>query len=418
MPAFAAPQTVAATGIPSLSAAPFAAVNAAGDWAVAWESFGGAAKGLVVRRARRGGSLARSEVVARASPFRTALVVTPEGATGIAWLAAAKGKRAVMVRFARPGRRFGQARRIAAAAGAGDLVSGAAAGRVLVAWSQPADRGRATLVRYAIGDRRGRFGAARTLARADYSTDLGVEPDPAGDLVVSYRTRLATTGSSNAQLAAAVLPRGASAFANPQVISSDTQQSIPGSEAGGELFAGPGGLAAGFSVTGTLPWQLRVATLGGDRFGAPATVGTVDNQTGNHGFYGPVVALPARGAQVVAWAPYDAGCGECEEPKTGSLDAAVPRPDGTYEAPSTLSRAVSEYVQAAATNDLAIVAWGEGKFDRERLRYVLHTADGAFTAPRLLDRRVLRDAALAAAGSTAVIAWISGHVLRAAVMRG
>jgi hypothetical protein len=262
-----------------------------------------------------------------------------------------------------------------------------------------------------------RFSPAAISSLNDVAADAG------GDVVIAYSTRLSQPSGGapvNGQLATVVMPRAGTTFGAPQLISQDTATALPGSESlAARLYSGPGGLAAGFAVEGVLPWLLRVATLQPNlAFGAPVTAGTVDNQTGNHGFVGPAVALPATGQTVAAWAPYDTGCGECEAPKTGELDVAARNPDGSFATPRKLSRTVSGYVQAAATDDLAIIAWGEGRFDQERLRYTLHTRAGAYSTPRTLDHHVLRDPALAGAGRHAVIAWISGHAIRATTMTG
>jgi hypothetical protein len=318
-----------------------------------------------------------------------------------------------MLVLAPRGGAFGHARAIAAVGADVDYVRlAASSGRIVAAWNQAAGGGKAA-VRYAIGDARGRFDPVRKLVSSYPYSNVDVAADRNGNMVISYETPVSR--SANAQLAAAVLPRNATTFNAPQVISQDTQKSLSGSEAAGNLYVGPGGLAAGYSVAAVLPWRMQVATLQDDlSFSTPQTVGTVDNQVGNHGFYGPAVALPATGAAVATWAPYDTGCGECDEPKTGEVDAAVRQPDGSFATPNPLSRNASRFVQAAATTNLAIIVWGEGAFDQERLRYSVHTADGRFTQSRLLDRHVLRDPALAGAGHHAVVAWISGHTLRAA----
>lgn len=105
---------------------------------------------------------------------------------------------------------------------------------------------------------------------------------------------------------------------------------------------------------------------------------------------------------------------------TGSLEAVTEQAAGGYSAPQRVSapRTLSRYPTAAATSDCAILVWGEGYFDRERLVYSVREAAGAITAPRALATGVLREAALAGAGSHAVVAWIEGHRLGMAELNG
>jgi hypothetical protein len=94
--------------------------------------------------------------------------------------------------------------------------------------------------------------------------------------------------------------------------------------------------------------------------------------------------------------------------------------DGSFSAPVSLSppATLSQYPVAAATDDTAIVAWGEGAFERERLVYSVRAAGRSFASPRGLARGVLRQPAIAAAGAHALIAWIAGTRLQMAVLNG
>jgi len=414
-------RTVAAGGVPDLSAPPTAAVGSAGDWAVVWGALSGHTGRLYVRRAAAHGRLGRAERLDAHFPIGTSVALAADGTTTVAWISQiARGREQVRVVSARRGRRFGRATVLASARIRSFGGVTVAAGRTTVAWRD--SRSGAGSVAYAISDRGAPFVTHRFSAAAIGSLD-NVAADADGDVVIAYSTTPSQPPGAaplNGQSATVVMPRASTTFSAPQLISQDTAAALPGSESvAARLYAGPGGLAAGFAVEGVLPWLLRVAPLGPNlAFAAPVTVGTVGNSTGNHGFFGPAVALPAIGQTVAAWAPYDTGCGECEVPKTGELDVAARTPDGTFATPQQLSRTVSGYVQAAATDDLAIIAWGEGRFNQERLRYALHTPTGTYSAPRTLDHHVLRDAALAGAGHHAVIAWISGHSIRAATMTG
>ncbi len=183
---------------------------------------------------------------------------------------------------------------------------------------------------------------------------------------MSYQTPLVLGPSpANAQVAAAVLPAGAQTFDAPQVLSAGTEQSIPSSEGSGDsVFAGPGGVAVGYGVGGTLPWLLQVARLGtGLSFAAPQTAAEVPNPPPSIDSYsGPVVALPADGGPVAAWTVGRDASAQAESPVTGSLEVAGEQANGSFSAPEELSppSTVSQYPVAAATTDSAIVAWGEG----------------------------------------------------------
>ena len=105
--------------------------------------------------------------------------------------------------------------------------------------------------------------------------------------------------------------------------------------------------------------------------------------------------------------------GAVSSPASGSLEVAGELAGGSFSTARQLSppRTVSQYPVAAATTDSAIVAWGVGPFDRERLVYSVRPAGSSFTAPRTLGTGVLRNAALAGVGAHAAIAWIAGRRL-------
>ena len=411
-------RTVAAHGLPTLSGPPSVAVGPSGEWAIAWIGAAGRYGGrLLVRRGSSPSRLNRNEALARGGLSDAEVAVAPDGTTAVVWqrLAPRGGRRYVLAAVARRGRGFGRPQKLVSvkAIVAGQHVV-AVGGRVVVAWGQGVPGG-GHEIRYAIAGSRGRFAATRTLARAYIVADSDIAADEKGNVVVGYRTPL--SAKANAQLAAAVLPRQARRFNASQIVSADTQRSFPDSEAdGAQLFSGPGGVAAGYGVQGVLPWRLQVARLGPDlTFGPPRTVGEVGNPPPNNaGFTGPVVALPAQGPLLAAWSPFETGCGECETPVNGELDATLQQPDGTFTAPFRITNKVAQYPIAAATTRTAILVWGEGAFDDERLRYALHLEDGSFTPPRTLANHVLRDAAISGAGTRAVVAWISRHALRAA----
>ncbi len=105
----------------------------------------------------------------------------------------------------------------------------------------------------------------------------------------------------SAQAQVSMLLPGASRFASPQTI-----YAVPGdgyAEADGiGAFAGPGGAAIAFSGEGIQPNELELAPVGpGGVFGSPLAATAINISSGTVGYVGPVAALPADGAQVVAW---------------------------------------------------------------------------------------------------------------------
>jgi hypothetical protein len=423
-PSFGRAITVASSGVPELSAPPAAAVDASGSSVVAWNTV----RGIVARRVSATGRLGAVQHLGPGSG--PAVSIAPNGTAAVIWEwmpSGGHGRRLVLAAIAPPGRPFGAPQRLVLVqANVPDWSVVATDGGVVAVWGEDVGSEPATdsEIRFAIAGGTGRFGSPRTLALAYYANLGGAAADAAGDVAVSYETPLVLGPSpANAQVAAAVLPAGAQTFDAPQVLSAGTEQSIPSSEGGGDsVFAGPGGVAVGYGVGGTLPWLLQVARLGtGLSFAAPQTAAEVPNPPPSIDSYsGPVVALPADGAPVAAWTVGRDASAQAESPVTGSLEVAGEQPNGSFSVPEKLSppSTVSQYPVAASTTDSAIVAWGEGRFDRERLVYSVRSAGASFSPPRTLGTGVLRNAALAGAGTHAAIAWIAGRRLLMAELTG
>jgi|GEM_PF-2605954 len=424
-PSFGRAITVASAGVPELSAPPAVAVNAAGSSVVAWNAL----TGIVVRHVSAGGRLGAPQHLGPG--FRPEVSIAANGTAAVIWEAmpsGGHGRRLLLGAIALAGKPFGTPQRLlSVTANVPDWSIVATDERVVAVWGQDVpglEAATSAEIRYAIAAGSVRFGAPRTLALAYYASVGGAGVDAAGDVAVSYRTPLVLGPTPvNAQVAAAVLPAGARTFDAPQVLSAGTQQSLPSSEGDGDaVFSGPGGVAVGYSVEGTLPWLLQVSTLEPDlSYAASQTAGEVPNPPPSITTYnGPVVALPVEGGPVAAWTVGRDASAQAESPVTGALEAAGEQANGAFSAPEQLSppSTVSQYPVAAATSDSAIVAWGEGRFDRERLVYSVRPAGASFSSPRTLGTGVLRNAALSGAGTHAVIAWIAGHRLLLAELAG
>ena len=305
-PGFGRAITLASAGVPNLSAAPSVAVDAAGSAVVAWD----VRTGILVRTVNASGGMGPTQRVG--SGFAPDVSIAPDGEAAVVWQAMPRGghgRRLLLAAVAPPGGTFGPPQQLLSVnANVADWSIVATNSRIVAVWSQDvAGGGRASgsQISYAVAAGSARFGPARTLALADDASLGGVVADAAGDAVVSYQTPPALGPRAvNAQVAATVLPAGAREFDPPNVLSSDTEQSIPSSEAGGDtVFAGPGGVAVGYGVQGALPWLLRVSTLEPTlTFATAQTAGEVPNPPPYETTYsGPVVALPAEGGPVAAW---------------------------------------------------------------------------------------------------------------------
>ncbi len=424
-PSFGRAITVASAGVPALSAPPSVAVDAAGSSVVAWNT----RTGVLARSVDPSGRLGPTQRLGLG--FAPDVSIAPDGEAAVIWQATPRGghgRRLLLAAVAPPGRRFGSPQQLlSVTANVPDWSIVATDGRVVAAWGQDVpgrEPSTGSEIRYAVAAGAARFGSPLTLALADNANLGGAVADAAGDVAVSYQTPpVLGPGPVNAQVAAAVLPAGAREFDVPKVLSADTEQSIPSSEGGADtVFAGPGGVAVGYGVQGTLPWLLRVSMLEPSLvFASAQTVAQVPNPPPSVTTYsGPVVALPAEGGPVAAWTVGREASARPKSPATGSLEVAAGQANGSYSTPEQLSSpsTVSQYPVAAATNDCAILAWGEGPFDRERLVYSVRPFGSSFAVPRTLGTGVLRNAALTGAGAHAVISWIAGHRLLVAELTG
>ncbi len=420
-PRFGRPMIVASGGVPELSGPPSVAVDPAGQIVVAWP----AQAGILVRRGSGGRLGATQNLGIGSGPH---VSIAQDGTAAVIWQSSppgGHGRRLVMAAIAPPGKPFGRPQRLLSVLAnvVGQRIV-ATNSRVVAVWGQDVpgqDSATRSEIRYAIAAANTRFAGARTIAYAYYAALGGAVSDAAGDIAVAYQTPL-VIGSQGTQAAAAVLPATSSTFDPSQVLSIGTEHSIPFSSAGSaSVFSGPGGVAVSYNVEGTLPWQLQVSTLGnGLSFAEPQLAGEVPNPPPFiTWFTGPVVALPSHGGPLVAWTSGRESSAE-GSPLTGSLEAVTGQSAGGYSAPRQVSApsTLSRYPTAAATSDCAILVWGEGAFDRERLVYSVREAAGAIIAPRTLATGVLREAALAGAGSHAVVAWVAGHRIGMAELNG
>lgn len=417
---FGTPVLVAPSGVPALASAPSVAVDASNRTVVAWQSD----DGVLARIGPAPGRLRPAQRLGEG--YDAHVSISPDGTAAIIWLATpsrARGRRLLFAAIAPPGRRFGRPQLLlSVVANVPTETIVATDGRVVAVWGadvpgrEPAT---SSEIRYAIAGSSDRFGAVHTLARAYYATLDGAEADAAGDVAVAYQTPL--RAATNTQVAAAVMAAGASSFSAPQLLSGETMTSLPYSQADeGGVFAGPGGIAVGFNIEATLPWLLRASLLSPSLSFGPALQATaIPNPPPSlTWFTGPVLAVPGRGGVLAAWTvgrDYSATGG----PQTGAMEAASLGAGG-FGAPVQLAppATLSQYAEAAATEDLAIVVWGEGFFDRERMEYAMRSEQGAFTTPRQLGADALRQAAVAGAGKRCVVAWISGHRLFLADLTG
>jgi hypothetical protein len=407
-PQFAPPQNVAHVSS-SDGQPPAVAVDESGRTLVAWSERGR----ILVRR----GAAGATQVVSRARyALDPAVALAADGSSAVLWTRFGKhGRRTLEAATAPPDGRFGRPQRLVSVVA--NVIAEqvlASGGRFAAVWWQGVP-GHDHAVRYAVTDK-GRFGALRTLARVDGNGTVSAAASPGGEVVASWLTPY--TADAGSQAAAAVLAPGADRFGPAQVVSADTERSMPGSSADPRSFAGPGGVALGYVVSGELPWQLRVATPGADGRFVARTVTTVDqNEAGTRSVDGPLLARPAAGAAVAAWSVTRAAGGEDEDAVDGRVDAAVEQPDGTFSAPVHLTPAgefPSWSVAAAATRTAAVVVWPTGPYDRERLRYA---AGAPFGPARTLATGAVRGVTLASAGDRAVAAWLARRTIRIAELR-
>jgi hypothetical protein len=131
----------------------------------------------------------------------------------------------------------------------------------------------------------------------------------------------------------------------------------------------------------------------------------------------PAVAVNAAGDAVVSWA--NAPAPDALFVRRLSFTAGLARPERLD--------GLAQFPLAAATDDLAIVAWAQGRTGAETIRYAVAAGGAAFSTPRTLgvdstspsgSWADARSAALAGAGTHAVLAWNSGRSIRAALLDG
>jgi len=410
-------------GLPFLSGPPAVAVNASGDSVVAWNT---QLRGRVNLRidVRRGGPSGRLGRVQRVGEGAFPQVsIAPDGTAAVMWDGArpGNGRSLLLGSIAPPGMPFGRPQRLL-------LVKASVPGfsvvatdeRIIAVWGQGVPHHQPA-VRYAIAVHDHRFGPVETVGPSYEGSLDGAGSDAADDVIVSYEAP-PSASTEDAYPAAAVLPVGASSFRAPEALASSLVGQNPFAEDEGKDFGdGPGGIAIGLTA-GATTTTLISTTLGpGLSFSPPVPVGEVPNPPPNLTTYsGPVLALPAKGGQIAAWTVGRWSSAQSQSPVTGSLMVSSEQPEGSFSAPVSLSRpaTLSQYPVAAATDDTAIVAWGEGQFEREHLVYSVRAAGGSFTSPRGLARGVLRQPAIAGAGTHSVIAWIAGARLQMAVLSG
>ena len=422
-PRFSAPITVAARGLPSLSAPPAVAVNASGDSVVAWNAQlrGRAYLRIDVRRGASSGRLGRAQQVGEGSSPKVA--IAPDGAAVVMWEGVARpgnGRRLLLASIAPPGTAFGRPQKLLLVKADVPYFSVVATDeRIVAIWGQGIPHGQPA-VRYAIAADR-LFGRDETVGPSYEGFLYGAGADAAGDVIASYDA-LPPTSKEEPHVAAAVLPAGASSFRAPETLASGLLAQLPYAAAEGESFAdGPGGVAVGLTAGATNSVLLSTSLGSGLSFSPPVPVGEIPNPPPSLTTYtGPALALPSEGGEIAAWTVGRWFSAQSESPVTGSLMVSSEQADGSFSAPVSLSppATLSQYPVAAATDDTAIVAWGEGAFERERLVYSVRAAGRSFASPRGLARGVLRQPAIAAAGAHALIAWIAGTRLQMAVLNG
>jgi hypothetical protein len=422
---FSAPTTVAASGLPELSAHPSVAVNASGESVVAWNAqLRGRAKFLIdVRRGEPSGHLGPVQQVGEgASPE---VSIAANGTAAVMWSGGRPGhdRELLVASIAAPGRPFGRPQKLLLAKATVPGFSIVATDeRVVALWGQSPLHGQSA-VRYAIAAGGRRFGPAHTVGPSFDGFLDGAGADAGGDVIACYDAP-PPASTDNSRMAAAALPAGASSFRGPETLAPSlvAQNGNPYAEPDGANFGdGPGGIAMGFN-SGTASDALISTTLGpGLSFSPPVPVGKIPQRPdGLTTSSGPALALPSEGGQIAAWTVGRSSSGDTESSVTGSLMVSSEQADGSFSAPVSLSRppTLSQYPVAAATDDTAIVAWGEGQAESEHLVYSVRAAGRSFTLPRRLARGVLRQATIAGAGKHAVIAWITGDRLQMARLTG
>jgi hypothetical protein len=355
--------------------------------------------------------------------------IAPDGTAVVMWDGVARpghGRRLLLASIAPPGMPFGRPQTLLLVkANVPNFSVVATDERIVAVWGQGIPHGQPA-VRYATAAGNHLFGPDETVGPSFDEALDGAGADAAGDLIVTYDA--GSPRSSEAPHAAmAVMPVGASSFRAPETLLPSPLDENLYTQDGTSLGDGPGGIAVGLETgdetnSNPLKSNLFSATLGpGLSFLAPVAVGTVlDPAPYLTTHTDPVFALPEDGGQAAAWVVGRILSADTESPATGSLMVSSEQPDGVFSAPVPLSlpSTISQYPVAAATDDTAIIAWGEGEFDKEHLVYSLRSAGDSFTAPRGLSRGVLRQPSVAGAGEHAAIAWIAGTRLQMAVLTG
>jgi hypothetical protein len=356
----------------------------------------------------RYGAAGRSQVVsAKRYAGGPEVALGADGSAAVLWTRYGEhGRRTLQVSVAKPGGRFGRPQALVSVVAnlIGEQVF-ASGGRFAAVWWQGVP-GHDHAVRYAVSTG-ARFGPFQTLAPVDGNGEVSSAAAPTGEVVASWQAK--------GQAAAAVLAPGAEHFGPAQVVSADTAKT--GSFANPYAFAGPGGVALGYVVSGELPWQLRVATPGPDGRFVPRTVTTVDqNEAGTRQVDGPLLARPASAPAVAAWGVTRLADAESEDAVAGRVDAAVEQPDGTFSAPVHLTPA-GEFptwaLATAATRTAAVVVWPTGEYDRQRLRYAV---GAPFGPARTLGAGAIRGVAVASAGDHVIAGWRSHRTIRISSM--
>ena len=284
-------------------------------------------------------------------------------------------------------------------------------GRIVAVWQQGGE------VRYALraaGERR--FGAARRLARIGPLSGPTMAEDPGtGDVLVTWGT---VPGERNQQAAVATLPRGATTFAAPWIVSGRDAEEQQGAEAYPRVFTGPGGAVVGYGVGGQQPNLLRSASrVPGGGFAPSRTIAGVDVSSGEVGYVGPVLALPADGATVAAWTVTGTQGPEDPRPTGADTFVATAAPGAHFgELRRLTSGGALRFGPAAVSTDQAtFVAWAERTDRGRRVRYAVRPDGGPLGAPRALSsHRADGDVVLAAAGRRVLATWQEGDQLRLA----
>ncbi len=429
-----------ALSVGGLAEQPQVAVSASGRTLAVWNLQGARfdlLEGRIDARLGRGSGSWGSAQTLGGGAYPLAAVGS-DGVAAVAWAAEGfHGSRTLFVSVAKAAYGFGPSIRVVSGIGISEPagLEVQPSGRVVLVWS------RAIPVSSHAASESGIDFALLAPSGTRHTGSIGiahgspsVTETATGAVLVASQTvpQLPVDGQAavSAQAQVSMLAPGASRFGSSETIFAVSGD--PYAEADGiGAFEGSGGAAIAFSAEATQPNELDLAPLGpGGVFGSPLAATAINVSSGTVGYVGPVAALPADGAQVVAWTLQQLNNPTDQAVIAGRVMAAV-RPAGatSFEVPTTLStgKTIPSGPLAGSAGGATVVLWTQSAGCRQRVYYALRPAGGAFASasalsPTFTIQSVLcghgaqTQLALSGAGNHLIAGWLQGDTLNAATL--